>query len=177
VIKHHEIEHTKEPPSTPSHREYLMVYLKNFKLYLIIMECGICYSEIKDNKLFRACSCSFNMCIDCVKQGEIKKCPQCNESYKWIMQDIDVNFKIMVLNTKIEVMGDTLRYYKDICERDKNKIKQLQNKLNELTEETMIKSQYMEQMSNTIIKLIKDKEEEELINDVQDVVNRLNLIP
>ena len=51
------------------------------------MECAICYSEIKDHKLFKAGCCSINICIDCVKIGKLKECPQCKESYGLIGQN------------------------------------------------------------------------------------------
>ena len=143
------------------------------------MDCAICYEPIKEHKLFKVGCCSLDICVDCIKMGSIKECPQCKKSYDWIAKDVDINFKIMILNTKIEIMDDTLRYYKSVYKKETEKRKQLEIKIDDLTKESMIKSKYMDQMSKTIVQLIEEKEEEEETKaDLEDVIQRyhLNLI-
>jgi predicted RNase H-like nuclease (RuvC/YqgF family) len=140
------------------------------------MECSICYQQIIDHKLFKAGCCSFNACVDCIREGKINKCPQCQKSYNWINRDHE---SIKKLNSKIRVMNETLEYYMDILEIKKDQIKDLEASIEELKKESMIKSKYMEQMSNTIVYLVEEKEEEEENKaDLEDVIQRyhLNLI-
>jgi macrodomain Ter protein organizer (MatP/YcbG family) len=139
------------------------------------MECAICYEQIKDHKLFKVGCCSFTACVDCIRQGKVKKCPQCQESYSWINTDYDV---VKKLNQAISSRNKMLDYEKLMNRAMTDQIKDLEVTIENLKKESMIKSKYMEQMSNTIVQLIEEKEEDDqLVEDLQDVVNRLNLIP
>ena len=136
------------------------------------MECAICYSEIKDHKLFKGCCCSINLCIDCVKIGKLKKCPQCKESYGWI--GANNKEEIKEFKEKFEELNEDIEEYQtDIC--------LLESKITKYKSELGKKDKCIDQLRNIIVQLIVEKEEEEteaeLIEDFQDVVNRLNLIP
>ena len=140
------------------------------------MECAICYSEIKDHKLFKAGCCSINICIDCVKIGKLKECPQCKESYGWIGPNNEEEIE--------ELKGKIEEYETDIYVlKSSKKIEEsiLQSKITHYKNELDKKDKYIDQLSNIIVQLIVEEEEEEaeaeLIEDFQDVVNRLNLIP
>ena len=71
------------------------------------MECAICYSEIKDHKLFKAGCCSIDICIDCFKNDNLKDCPQCRKSYGWLKQNH---------NEKIEELKRQIAIYKNEVE-------------------------------------------------------------
>jgi hypothetical protein len=157
-------------------REKSIKSLKN--IYHIIMECAICYEDIKDNKLFKAGCCSINLCVDCVKKNGLDKCPQCKASYLWINETQTTKLLIIEnnkLNIKLETADLSAKFAWNECRKMEEKIKGMKN-------ETEI---IMRDMVNTILMLMEYKdnkeaeedEDHEFVNDVQDVVNRLNLIP
>lgn len=140
------------------------------------MDCAICYTEIKDHKLFKVGCCSVNLCVDCVKEGKLKKCPQCQESYNWINSDSD---DIKTLTNELHFISILFDDCINMNQTLKDQIKDLESKIEDLKHELKIKSKYMDQMSNTIIQLIEEKEEEEENErELESVVLRyhLNLI-
>ena len=143
------------------------------------MECDICFEEIKDHKLFKFGCCSVNLCVDCVENGKLKKCPQCKKSYKWIISNFDDDENIALLNYKIHIKNERINLLNILISVSNNYIRKLETKIEELQNESMIKGEYMQQMTNTIVKLIVEKEEEEENErDLESVITRyhLNLI-
>jgi hypothetical protein len=157
------------------------------------MECSICFGEIKDHKLFKFGCCSINLCLDCVENTKIKKCPQCKKSYKWIIShfddddtdsDDDNEFNesfqnIALLNFQIHIKNERINLLNILISASNNYTRKLETKIQELQNESMIKGEYMKQMTNTIVKLIVEKEEEEENErDLESVITRyhLNLI-
>ena len=151
------------------------------------MECAICFEEIKDHKLFKAGCCSINLCVDCVKASKLEKCPQCKKPYSWIAGKII--YTIDETNKKLQAEIQRLRGLEINLGNQVNFLQNVSDSLNrevaDLKQESKIKGQYMNQMKNMIARLIQEKEDQEaeneeeaeLVEDLQSVVNRLNLLP
>ena len=141
------------------------------------MECAICYEDIKNNKLFKAGCCSINLCVDCVKDNGLVKCPQCKTSYLWLNETETMKL-LSIENKKQKIKLETAELSAQFawC-----KFRKLEEKMKGIKNETEL---IMQDMVNTILMLMKykenkeaEEEDNEFVNDLQDVVNRLNLIP
>lgn len=151
------------------------------------MECAICFEEIKDHKLFKAGCCSINLCVDCVKASKLEKCPQCKASYSWISGKLvltmnETNMKLQDELHRLNIRGIHLENQVYFLQ---NVSDSLNKEVADLRKESKVKGQYMNQMSEMITRLIQEKEDQEaeneeeaeLVEDLQSVVNRLNLLP
>ena len=139
------------------------------------MQCDICYEEIKEHKLFKAGCCSISLCVSCVKENKLKKCPQCKASYIWINEtEVMWNLKKTIndLNEKIDTLKLSAGFAWIQSRKSEDKLKEMKY------EHELI----MQEMVNTIIKLIDDKEQkeenEENERHIKSVIERyhLNLI-
>ena len=150
--------------------------LKN--IYRIIMECAICFEEIKDHKLFKAGCCSINLCVDCVKASKLEKCPQCKKPYSWIAGKII--YTIDETNKKLQAEIQRLRGLEINLGNQVNFLQNVSDSLNrevaDLKQESKIKGQYMNQMKNMIARLIQEKEDQEckkhLENRIQQALQK-----
>ena len=138
------------------------------------MECGICYQDITDHKLFRFGCCSFNMCVDCVKKGRLEKCPQCKSSYNWIVDQSKLQDEIKRLRGIEICMNNEICFLKGVCY-------DLNTKLHNFNIEGIKKNEHINELTNIITRLMQEQEEadneDEVVEALQDVVNRFHLIP
>jgi hypothetical protein len=139
------------------------------------MNCCICFEQIINHKLFKAGCCSIELCIDCVMNGNIKRCPQCKKVYPWVIDELiidELKFYINKLENRNNILHDSNQ---TLRARNLNFIKQT----DELKKELEINKQYLCQMLNTLGELIDEKEnEEEMKKDLERVILKyhLNLI-